>query len=51
MKEKIERMQGDVHQLLSVLREDVEARRVDSDRRYALTTVSKNLALARLTRR
>lgn len=45
MKEKIERMQGDVHQLLSVLREDVEARRVDPDRRYALTTVSKSLAL------
>ena len=45
MKEKIERMQGDVHHLLSVLREDVEARRVDPDRRYALTTVSKSLAL------
>ena len=51
MKEKIERMQGDVHHLLSVLREDVEARRVDPDRRYALTTVSKSLALAKLEKR
>jgi MerR family transcriptional regulator/heat shock protein HspR len=48
MKEKIERMQGDVHHLLSVLREEVEARRVEPDRRYALTTVSKSLALAKL---
>jgi MerR family transcriptional regulator/heat shock protein HspR len=51
MKEKIERMQGDVHHLLSVLREDVEARRSEGDRRYALTTVSKSLALAKLDRR
>ncbi len=51
MKEKIERMQGDVHQLLSVLREDVEARRVEPDRRYALTTISKSLALAKLEKR
>ncbi len=51
MKEKIERMQGDVHHLLSVLREDVEARRVEPDRRYALTTVSKSLALAKLEKR
>ena len=51
MKENIERMQGDVHHLLSVLREDVEARRVEPDRRYALTRVSKSLALARLEKR
>ncbi|HSP93125.1 MAG TPA: MerR family transcriptional regulator [Thermoanaerobaculia bacterium] len=51
MKEKIERMQGDVHHLLSVLREDVEARRVEPDRRYALTTVSKSLALTKLEKR
>jgi MerR family transcriptional regulator/heat shock protein HspR len=51
MKEKIERMQGDVHHLLSVLREDVEARRVEPDRRYALTTVSKSLALAKPEKR
>ena len=48
MKEKIERMQGDVHQLVSVLREEVEIRRQDTDRRYALTTTSKSLALLRL---
>jgi MerR family transcriptional regulator/heat shock protein HspR len=51
MKEKIERMQGDVHHLLAVLKEDVEARRVEPDRRYALTTVSKSLALAKLEKR
>ncbi len=51
MKEKIERMQGDVHHLLSVLREEVDARRVEPDRRYALTTVSKSLALAKLDKR
>lgn len=50
MKEKIEKMQGDVHELLSVLREEVETRR-QPDRRYALTTVSKSLALARLDKR
>ncbi len=51
MKEKIERMQGDVHHLLSVIREEVELRRQEPDRRYALTTVSKSLALARLDKR
>ncbi len=51
MKEKIERMQGDVHHLLSALREEVDARRVEPDRRYALTTVSKSLALAKLDKR
>jgi MerR family transcriptional regulator/heat shock protein HspR len=51
MKEKIERMQGDVHHLLAALREEVEVRRQEPDRRYALTTVSKSLALARLDKR
>jgi MerR family transcriptional regulator/heat shock protein HspR len=51
MKEKIERMQGDVHHMLSVLREEVESRRQEPDRRYALTTVSKNLAVAKLDKR
>jgi MerR family transcriptional regulator/heat shock protein HspR len=51
MKEKIERMQGDVHQLLSVVREEVELRRREADRRYALATVSKSLALARVDKR
>ena len=51
MKEKIERMQGDVHHMLTVVREEVESRRQDPDRRYALTTVSKNLALAKVDKR
>jgi MerR family transcriptional regulator/heat shock protein HspR len=51
MKERIEKMQGDVHHLLSALREEVDSRRSDPDRRYALTTVSRNLALARLDKR
>ena len=51
MKERIERMQGDVQHMLSVLREEVEARRVEPDRRYALTTISKSLALAKLDKR
>ena len=51
MKEKIERMQGDVHHMLTVLREEVDSRRQDPDRRYALTTLSKNLALAKLDKR
>ncbi len=51
MKEKIEKMQGDVHQLLSVVREEVDLRRREADRRYALTTVSKSLALTRVPKR
>ena len=51
MKEKIERMQGDVHHMLTVLREEVQSRRQEPDRRFALTTVPKNLALAKLDKR
>ncbi len=51
MKEKIEKMQGDVHQLLSVVREEVDLRRREADRRYALTTVSRSVALTRLDKR
>jgi MerR family transcriptional regulator, heat shock protein HspR len=51
MKEKIERMQGDVHQLLAALRDEVEARRPEPDRRYALTRLPRSLALARLDKR
>jgi MerR family transcriptional regulator, heat shock protein HspR len=51
MKEKIEKMQGDVHQLLSVVREEVELRRREVDHRYALATVSKSLALTRVDKR
>ena len=48
MKEKIERMQGDVHHMLTVLREEVESRSLEPDRRFALTIVSKNLSLTKL---
>jgi hypothetical protein len=37
--------------MLSVLREEVESRRQEPDRRYALMTVSKNLSLAKLDKR
>jgi len=51
MKERIERMQGDVQQLLIVLREEAAARRPDSDRQYALTRVTKSLALAKFEKK
>jgi MerR family transcriptional regulator/heat shock protein HspR len=48
MKERIERMQGDVQELLTVLREEAAARRPDSDRQYALTRVTKSLVLTKI---
>jgi len=51
MKERIERMQGDVQELLTVLREEAALRRPDSDREYALTRVTKSLALAKFEKR
>ena len=51
MKERIERMQGDVQEIFTALREEVQARRPEPDRRYALTRVSKPLALAKLDKR
>src|SRR5205823_5869995 len=48
MKQRMEKMQGNVHQLFTVLRDEVEDRRQEPDRRYALTTTSKSLALVRL---
>lgn len=46
MKERIERMQGEVHNVLSVLRESVESRTqaADSNRRYALARIEKHHA-------
>jgi len=41
MKERIEQMQGDVQQLLSAFRKEVEARRGGPDRRYALARIPK----------
>lgn len=48
MKERIEKMQGEVHNLLSVLREEAGSRRGDIDRRYALVKTSRSLALAKV---
>lgn len=48
MKERIEKMQGDVENLLTVLREQVETRRGGIDRQYALVKVPRGLALAKV---
>jgi MerR family transcriptional regulator/heat shock protein HspR len=48
MKERIEKMQGDVENLLTVLREQVETRRGGIDRQYALVKVPGGLALAKV---
>jgi hypothetical protein len=37
--------------MLTVLREEVDSRRQEPDHRFALTTVSKNLALTKLDKR
>jgi MerR family transcriptional regulator/heat shock protein HspR len=51
MKERMEKMQGEVKNLLTVLREEVEVRRGDLDRQYALVKASPALALAKLETR
>lgn len=48
MKERIERMQGDVHEILGALRDEAVARRGDPDRRYALTRITRTLALTKV---
>ena len=49
MKERMEKMQGEVQQLLSVIREDVGSRRGNIDRRFALARIPKSeSALARV---
>jgi MerR family transcriptional regulator/heat shock protein HspR len=48
MKQRMERMQGDVHELLRVLREEADTRRAGTDPRYALARVPRGpLALAK----
>ena len=44
MKERIERMQGEVYNVLSVLRETVESRPADPNRPYALARIEKHHA-------
>ena len=51
MKERMEKMQGEVKNLLTVLREEVEPRRGDVDRRYALVKASPAFALAKVETR
>lgn len=48
MKERMTKMQGDVHNVLSVLRDEATARRTEPDRRFALAKISGGRALARL---
>jgi MerR family transcriptional regulator/heat shock protein HspR len=51
MKERMEKMQGDVHNVLKVVRDEAAARRSDPDRnRLALTKIS-SLALAKVEKR
>jgi MerR family transcriptional regulator/heat shock protein HspR len=47
MKERIEKMQGEVHGVLSVLREKAEARPVESERRFALARIPRGHALVK----
>ena len=42
MKERMEKIQGEVHSLLDAIREDVGARRGQIDRRLALAPLPKN---------
>jgi MerR family transcriptional regulator/heat shock protein HspR len=48
MKERIEKMQGDVQNLFSVLREEVHSRQSPPDRRFALVKVPRSVALAKV---
>jgi MerR family transcriptional regulator/heat shock protein HspR len=51
MKERIEKMQGDVENMLTVVRDEVATRRGDIDRRYALVKVSPRLAPAKVDKK
>ena len=50
MKERMERMQGDVQNLFSVLREEVQTRQSPPDRRFALVKVQRPPALAKVNK-
>jgi MerR family transcriptional regulator/heat shock protein HspR len=51
MKERMEKMQGEVQNLLSLVREEVEARRPAVDRNLALVPLRRDAALAKLDKR
>jgi MerR family transcriptional regulator/heat shock protein HspR len=50
MKEQIEKMQGDVQNLFSVLRDEVQSRRSGPDRQVALVKAPRLLALTKVNR-
>ena len=50
MKERMQKMQGEVQNLLSLVRDEVEARRPAIDRRLALVPIHRDAALARVER-
>ena len=50
MKERMEKMQGDVRNLLSVMRDEVRSRRPGPDRKFALVKVHRPPALAKVTK-
>lgn len=51
MKERMEKMQGEVQNLLSLVRDEVEARRPGIDRRLALVPIHRDAALAKVDKR
>ncbi len=51
MKQRMERMQGEVQNLLSLVREEVDARRPGIDRRLALVPLRRDNALAKVDKR
>ncbi len=48
MKERMQKMQGDVHNVLTVFREEAASRRNEPDRKFALAKIPVGLALARV---
>ena len=51
MKERMEKMQGQVHDVITVLRQEAKTRHPEPDRRFALARVSGNAALTRVEKR
>jgi MerR family transcriptional regulator, heat shock protein HspR len=51
MKERMQKMQGEVQNLLSLVRDEVEARRPGVDRRLALVPIRRDAALAKVDKR
>jgi MerR family transcriptional regulator/heat shock protein HspR len=48
MKERMEKMQGQVHDVITVLRQEAKTRHPEPDRRFALARISGNAALAKV---